>query len=107
MNDLGLPEEPALIGDQLRNARFAGTPWDDPAVEPALATWLWEEWGPTLESAGMDRARFGSALSADRRELWLWVVGERQWNQFASGLAGRLRRRLPNELPSSPSVNAG
>ncbi len=27
------------------------------------------------------------------RELWLWVVGERKWNQCASGLSGRLARR--------------
>ena len=29
-----------------------------------------------------------------RRELWLWLVGERTWEQCVSGLTGRLSRRL-------------
>jgi hypothetical protein len=29
-----------------------------------------------------------------RRELWLWLCGERTWDQCASGLLGRLSRRV-------------
>jgi hypothetical protein len=28
-----------------------------------------------------------------QRELWLWLVGERRWDQCSSGLLGRLARR--------------
>jgi hypothetical protein len=27
--------------------------------------------------------------------LWLWLMGERQWLPFLTGLAGRVVRRLP------------
>jgi hypothetical protein len=32
---------------------------------------------------------------ANKRELWLWLMGERQWIQYLGGLAGRVTRRLP------------
>ena len=43
----------------------------------------------------MDRDRFGGIVTGYRRELWLWVMGERTWAQSAGGLLGRVRRRLP------------
>jgi hypothetical protein len=27
--------------------------------------------------------------------LWLWLLGDRRWEQYASGLAGRVIRRMP------------
>jgi hypothetical protein len=29
-----------------------------------------------------------------RREIWLWLAGERTWAQCCSGLIGRIDRRL-------------
>ncbi len=29
-----------------------------------------------------------------RREIWLWLAGERTWAQCCSGLIGRISRRL-------------
>jgi hypothetical protein len=29
-----------------------------------------------------------------RREIWLWLAGERTWAQCCSGLIGRINRRL-------------
>jgi hypothetical protein len=43
----------------------------------------------------MDQERFDVELLADRRELWLWLMGDRQWSQFVEGLTGRILRRLP------------
>jgi hypothetical protein len=43
----------------------------------------------------MDRDRFGEIVAGYRRELWLWVMGERTWAQAAGGLLGRVQRRLP------------
>ena len=56
---------------------------------------LWEEWGETLERGGIDRVRFLEIVRGYSGELRLWVVGERPWNHCVSGLAGRVRRRLP------------
>ena len=58
------------------------------------AEWLWERWR-VLERAGMDRAQFVGLVVAYRRELWLWLVGDRQWDQCCAGLIGRVTRRLP------------
>ena len=73
------PEEGARL---VRDATFVSGP-------------LWEEWGEVLERAGMDRARFLEIARGYSEELRLWVVGERPWNHCTSGLAGRVRRRLP------------
>ncbi len=43
----------------------------------------------------MSREDFVEVVIANKRELWLWLMGERQWIQFLSGLAGRVVRRLP------------
>jgi hypothetical protein len=94
---LPLPEEPAVLRDRVRAlverepergaALIDGAAW--------IADPLWERWGPLLEPAGMSRARFLQVAAGYRRELWLWVMGERTWAQSAGGLAGRVRRRLP------------
>jgi hypothetical protein len=56
---------------------------------------LWEEWGADLEGAGMDYGRFLEISRSYAGEIRFWVVGERPWDHFAAGLAGRLLRRLP------------
>jgi hypothetical protein len=60
-----------------------------------IADPLWAVWGPVLQPAGMDRDRLGEIVAGYRRELWLWVMGERTWAQAAGGLLGRVQRRLP------------
>jgi succinate dehydrogenase flavin-adding protein (antitoxin of CptAB toxin-antitoxin module) len=44
----------------------------------------------------MSRERFVEVVTANDRELWLWLMGERQWTQFLTALAGRVVRRLPS-----------
>ena len=95
--DLSLPEEPVALRLHTRalieedpergTAMVDGGSW--------IADPLWERWGPALEPAGMDRDRFQEIVTGCRRELWLWVMGERTWAQSASGLLGRVQRRLP------------
>ena len=43
----------------------------------------------------MTREHFVDVVSANDRELWLWLMGDRQWIQFLGALAGRVGRRLP------------
>ncbi len=58
-----------------------------------VADWLWGRWS-ALAGSGCDRACFGTIVAGYRRELWLWLAGERTWTQACSGLAGRVSRRI-------------
>jgi hypothetical protein len=94
---LAVPPEPAGL-----RARTRALARRDPAAAAerlARGEWitrpLWRSWGPALERAGMGRALLRRIAADDRRELWLWVMGERTWAQCADGLLGRVRRRLP------------
>ncbi len=94
---LPLPGEPAELRAETR-ARLEHFPEEGTRVvkdATFVADPLWEEWGETLEQGGMDRARFLEIARGYSGELRLWVVGERPWNHCVSGLAGRVRRRLP------------
>jgi hypothetical protein len=94
--DLSVPEEPAALRARVR-ALVEQDPGGGAALVDAgsfLADPLWAHWGPALEPAGMDRDRFLEVVTGYRRELWLWVMGERTWAQSAGGLLGRVQRRL-------------
>jgi hypothetical protein len=93
---LGIPDEPVALREDLHRAILGGQAWTDLPEDLDLAAWLWERWQPTLEPAGLDRRQFDVVAAAGRREQWLWVLGDRQWSQFADGLAGRVLRRLPS-----------
>lgn len=69
-----------------------------------IADPLWESWGDALRQRGMDRERFGQIVTGHGNELRLWVVGERPWEHYISGLAGRVERRLS---PSSRTTENG
>jgi hypothetical protein len=99
---LELPEEPVELRSALRDALLDGKQWRDGLDDDlCIGRWLWERWGLSLEHEGLDRDGFFDALEANRRELWLWLVGERQWVQFLEGQAGRIVRRLPSAGGSS------
>jgi hypothetical protein len=94
---LPLPGEPAELRAETRSL-LEGSPEEGARVvkdATFVADPLWEEWSETLERGGMDRARFLEIARGYSGELRLWVVGERPWNHCVSGLAGRVRRRLP------------
>ncbi|HXQ55838.1 MAG TPA: hypothetical protein VOA19_08555 [Actinomycetes bacterium] len=94
---LALPEEPVELRRRTR-ALIEQDPRRGSAALDAgswIADPLWDRWGPALEAAGMPRDRFDQVVAGYRRELWLWVMGERTWAQSAGGLLGRVERRLP------------
>jgi hypothetical protein len=95
--DLSLPEEPVALRRRTRALIEEDAERGRAVVDAGswIADPLWERWGPALEPAGMDRDRFGGIVTGYRRELWLWVMGERTWAQSAGGLLGRVQRRLP------------
>ena len=43
---------------------------------------------------GRDQEDFTLIVLEYRRELWLWLAGERIWTQSCSGLVGRITRRI-------------
>lgn len=96
---LPLPDEPTDLKSETR-ALLEESPEEGSRVL-AKATFvsdlLWEAWGPSLEEAGMGYDRFVEISRGYAGEARLWVVGERPWDHFAAGLAGRLLRRLPDQ----------
>ena len=47
------------------------------------------------------REDFAGIVRDSRRELWLWLAGERTWDQACAGLLGRIERRTPAGLLAS------
>ena len=93
---LKLPEEPAELGRELRDALLGGQDrWQVFGDDISIGAWLWDHWQPTLEPVGFGREELVAAVVATQRELWLWLIGDRLWNQYVSGLAGRIARRVP------------
>jgi hypothetical protein len=89
-------DEPVEMRVGLRDAILAGADWREGFTSDiCVGVLLWERWRPSLEPAAMDREAFMDVVIAYGRELWLWLMGERQWDEFLSGLAGRVSRRLP------------
>ncbi|MGH9043519.1 MAG: hypothetical protein ACRDVP_01530 [Acidimicrobiales bacterium] len=89
---LHLPSEPDAT--RWRECIRAGASVEEVVEkDEGVASWLWERWR-VLDAAGMDRDRFFAVAASYRREIWLWLMGERTWAQCASGLLGRVERRF-------------
>ena len=91
---LHVPSEPIAEKAAWHEAALGGRELADIVDgDCGIAGWFWERWR-VLASVGIDRAAFGVIAGAYRRELWLWLAGERTWQQCCSGLLGRLERRM-------------
>ena len=98
--DLHLPDEPVTRAEAWTHA-VVGEGRDLESVLTAadgLAPWLWSRWR-TLASAGMSEDELARIVVDYRREIWLWLAGERTWSQCCSGLIGRVGRRLASDPP--------
>ncbi|MBX6765400.1 MAG: hypothetical protein IRY88_17290 [Rubrobacteraceae bacterium] len=100
---LGVPEEPAELRRKVRQLLEDRPSEGERFVEEGdfLADYLWRHWGARLGAVGMDRERFGRIVRGYAPEVRLWVFGEHVWEHCASGLAGRVLRRIPPEARSS------
>ena len=93
---LEIPPEPVELRGLLRDAVLGGADWHaEFGPELGVGDVLWAAWGDQLAGSGMARATFTDVIAGYRRELWFWLLGDRIWDQVATGLAGRLVRRLP------------
>jgi hypothetical protein len=98
--DLHLPDEPVVRAEAWTHA-VVGEGRDLEEVLTAadgLVPWLWMRWR-ALASAGMSEDELAHVVLDYRREIWLWLAGERTWAQCCSGLIGRIGRRLASDHP--------
>ena len=91
------PEEPRALKSLARTLLDQAPDTGLPIVATGewIANPLWKSWGDALQERGMGREQFGQIVAGYGNELRLWVVGERPWEHYISGLAGRIERRLP------------
>jgi hypothetical protein len=95
---LEVPPEPSEMREGLREILLAGgDPREGFSNDICLAVWLWHSWRSSLEPAGLDREAFVDVVVSYGREIWLWIIGERRWEQCIEGLSGRVERRLPTQ----------
>lgn len=98
--DLHLPDEPVARAEAWTTAVVGeGRDLESVLTEAdGLTPWLWSRWR-TLASAGMSEDELARVVLDYRREIWLWLAGERTWAQCCSGLIGRVGRRLASDHP--------
>ena len=93
---LELPEEPVDVKASLRDALLEGHDWREEFCRRHVPRYLaLEPVAACPRAVRHDREDFFDHVIAFRRELWLWLIGDRQWLQYVTGLAGRVVRRLP------------
>jgi hypothetical protein len=92
---LHVPDEPVVLAEGWLNAVLDGRSLFDVIAEDesGMTAWFWSRWR-SLASAGLAEHELRPIVLGYRRELWLWLAGERTWTQCCSGLIGRINRRL-------------
>ncbi len=60
--------------------------------DDGVTAWLWSRWR-ALAATGLHEEDLETIVLGYRREVWLWLAGERTWVQCCSGLIGRINRR--------------
>jgi hypothetical protein len=90
---LHLPDEPTVRAEVWLAAVLDGEGLDRVLTKhDGVVPWLWSRWR-TLTAAGLDEEDLERIVLDYRREVWLWLAGERTWTQCCSGLIGRIMRR--------------
>jgi hypothetical protein len=54
---------------------------------------LWRDWEEELVPAGVDETAFDEIVAGATNEVWLWVMGDRPYDQLVASIAGRTIRR--------------
>jgi hypothetical protein len=97
---LHVPDEPVVRGEAWLAAVLGGQALESVLTdEDGVAAWLWSRWR-SLASAGLTEEGLAQITLGYRRELWLWLAGERTWAQCCSGLIGRINRRIAQGDPT-------
>ena len=100
MLDLHVPDEPVAQTQRWRSALHDGRDVDEVlGGDDGVTSWLWSRWR-SLGPAGLSEDELEKIVLDYRREVWLWLAGERTWVQCCSGLIGRITRRLAQSEPA-------
>jgi hypothetical protein len=92
---LHVPDEPTALAESWLAAVLDGRDLDSVLGEggEGMTAWLWGRWR-SLATTGLSEGALGQIVQGYRREIWLWMAGERTWAQCCSGLIGRINRRV-------------
>ena len=100
MLDLHVPDEPVVQTQRWRSALHDGRDVDEVlGGDDGVTSWLWARWRAPLTAAALGEDALGRIVSDYRRELRLWLEGDRTWAQCCSGLIGRITRRIGSGDP--------
>jgi hypothetical protein len=92
-NALRRLDEPAGVLSELR-AIVATEPAAARSLAPRLLSdYAIDVWADQLEVLGVPGAVVTSAFATFRREIWLWLEGDRRWDQLSGHLSARVLRR--------------
>jgi hypothetical protein len=96
--DLHVPDEPEARAQAWRTALRDGGGMDEVlAGDDGVTAWLWARWRAPLAASALDEDGLGRITAGYRRELRLWLEGDRTWAQCCSGLIGRIARRVARD----------
>jgi hypothetical protein len=99
--DLHVPDEPVARAEAWRSALRDGREMDELlAGGDGVTAWLWTRWRAPLAAASLNEDALGLITAGYRRELRLWLEGDRTWAQCCSGLIGRITRRVASGDPA-------
>jgi hypothetical protein len=95
---LHVPDEPTARAERWLAAILDGEPLEHVLTcDEGVVAWLWSRWR-FLASAGVSEEDLEQIALDYRREIWLWLAGERTWSQCCSGLIGRITRRIADPV---------
>ncbi len=90
---LHVPDEPTTLAEKWLESIHDGKGLDAVLIgDDGVVAWLWARWR-SLASTGLTEDELERIVLDYRREIWLWLAGERTWAQCCSGLIGRISRR--------------
>jgi len=91
---LHLPDEPTVRAEGWLASVLDGEDLEHVLTkDDGIVPWFWTRWR-SLAGAGLGEQDLGEIVLGYRREIWLWLAGERTWTQCCSGLIGRITRRI-------------
>jgi hypothetical protein len=97
---LHVPDEPVARAEEWLDAIHQGRELGEVLTgDDGVVPWLWSRWR-SLGPAGLNEDELESIVLDYRREVWLWLAGERTWVQCCSGLIGRITRRFAQSEPA-------
>jgi hypothetical protein len=90
---LKILEEPVGLLTELRAVALREPAAARSAAPIELSAYARSVWADQLEGLGVAPAVVTHVFATFRREIWLWLEGDRRWDQLAGHLAARVARR--------------